>query len=172
MDPHAAEGLEPINGQPERAEQSCASCKRLKRRCSKDIPSCQLCSRVGRRCDYSSASSTPTISDTEAGNGRYSSRTDTPRSTNFRSDVLSNANFPDVPSEASSDLATCFLDSVATRGVDVPTPCTLLWRDVCFQSEGISKDEALSITERYFSTTHTWLPISMSIPGFESSRSS
>lgn len=164
MDLHASAGSESISDQPERAEQSCASCKRLKRRCSKEIPSCQLCSRVGRRCDYSSASSTPTILDAEPSNGRDLSRSDTPRSLKFRSDVLSNGNIPDVPSEVSSDLATCFLDSVATRGVDVSSPSSLLWRDVCSNSESISKVEALNITDRYFSTTHSWLPISMFCP--------
>lgn len=158
------EAMETINNQPERAEQSCKSCKRLKRRCSKDMPSCQLCIRVGRRCDYTSSPSTPTRSETEVGSERTSSRNLTPRSINSGSNILSNSTIPHVPSDASSDLASCFLDSVATRGMDVSSPCTLLWRDVGPSSDDISKEEAIAITDRYFNTTHSWLPISMFFP--------
>jgi hypothetical protein len=43
----------------------------------------------------------------------------------------------------------------------------LLWRDVCPNGEDISKDEASSILERYFSTTHSWFPISVSLLDLE-----
>ena len=152
------------DNQPERAEQSCASCKRLKRRCSKDLPACQLCSRVGRRCDYSSIPSTPTRSDTEPRAERIEIRTETSAFFPFRSDVSLAPFVADVPSKAYSELATCFLDSVATRGVEVAPPSTLLWRDVCPNGEDISKDEASNILDRYFSTTHSWLPIGVSLP--------
>lgn len=150
--------------QPERAEQSCASCKRLKRRCSKDLPTCQLCSRVGRRCDYPSFPSTPTRSDTEPRAERIQGRTETPASFPFRSDVSLPPFVSNAPSKESSELATCFLDSVATRGVEVTQPSTLLWRDVCPDSENISKAEASNIVDRYFTTTHSWLPISVYLP--------
>jgi hypothetical protein len=153
--------------QPERAEQSCASCKRLKRRCSKDLPTCQLCSRVGRRCDYPSSPSTPTRSDTEQRVGRIRGRTETPASFPFRSDVSLAPFVSNVPSKESFELATCFLDSVATRGVELAPPSTLLWRDICPDGENISKDEASNIMDRYFSTTHSWLPISVSMPCYE-----
>lgn len=123
--------METIGDQAERAEQSCASCKRLKRRCSKDLPACQLCSRVGRRCDYSSIPSTPTRSDTEPRAERIGGRTETPSSFPFRSDVSLAPFVSDISSKTSSELATCFLDSVATRGVEVTPPSALLWRDVC-----------------------------------------
>ena len=149
--------------QPERAEQSCASCKRLKRRCSKDLPACQLCSRVGRRCDYSSIPSTPTRSDTEPRAERIGGRTETPAFFPFRPDVSFAPLVSNAPSKESTELATRFLDSVATRGFEVTPPSTLLWRDVCPDGEDISKDEASKILDRYFSTTHSWLPISMQL---------
>lgn len=160
-EPTTSGAMEAIVSQPERAEQSCASCKRLKRRCSKDLPTCELCSRVGRRCNYSTTPSTPTRSDTEPRNERIQSRTDTPASFPFRSDVSLNSLVSNIPTEETSDLATCFLDSVATRGMDVALPQTLLWLDVCPGSYDICKDEASNIIDRYFSTTHSWLPISM-----------
>jgi hypothetical protein len=161
--------METIGGDPPgRAEQSCASCKRLKRRCSKDLPTCQLCFRVGRRCDYPSFPSIPTRSDTEPRAGRIRGRTGTPASFPFRSDVSLAPFVSNAPSKESSELATCFLDSVATRGVEVTPPSTLLWRDVCLGGEEISKDEASNIVYRYFSTTHSWLPISESPRDHES----
>jgi hypothetical protein len=150
--------------QPERAEQSCASCKRLKRRCSKDLPTCQLCSRVGRRCDYPSIPSTPTRSDTEPRAERIGGHTETPASFLSRSDVSLAPFVSNALSKESTELATCFLDSVATRGVEVTPPSTLPWRDVWPNGEDISKDEASNIVDRYFSTTHSWLPISVSFP--------
>lgn len=35
-----------------RAEVSCSACKRLKRKCDKQVPKCSLCLRTGRICDY------------------------------------------------------------------------------------------------------------------------
>lgn len=160
--------METIGGDHfERAEQSCASCKRLKRRCSKDLPTCQLCSRVGRRCDYSSIPSTPTRSDTEPRVERIGGRTEAPASFPFRSDVLLAPFVSNVPSKESPELATCFLDSVATRSVEVTPPSTLLWRDLCPNGEDISKDEASNIVDRYFSTTHSWLPIGVFLPNYQ-----
>lgn len=46
-----------------RAEQACAACKKLKRRCDKSLPQCALCQRTGRRCDYATLEPTPTASD-------------------------------------------------------------------------------------------------------------
>jgi len=160
-----SEAMETIGDQVGRAEQSCASCKRLKRRCSKDLPTCQLCSRVGRRCNYSSSdTSTPTRSATEPYAQRVRGRTETPASFPFRSDVSSGPFISNVPSKESTELATCFLDSVATRGVEVTPPTTLLWQDVCADGDEISKDEASNIMDRYFSTTHSWFPISAYLP--------
>jgi len=149
------------SNEPERAEQSCASCKRLKRRCSKDLPTCLLCSRVGRRCDYSIGPVTPTGSDPDSSSARVQTRSGTPSSFLFRSGVLPNPFVPPTPSKGPSDLATCFLDSVAMRGVEAALPCDLLWRDVCSGLGEVSADEAASIADRYFSTTHSWLPIGM-----------
>ena len=147
------------SGHSKRAEQSCASCKRLKRRCSKDLPTCQLCPRVGRKCDHSSTPSTPTRSGAEPQAERIGHRTETPAFFPSRSDVSLAPFISDVPSKAFSELATCFLDSVATRGVGMTPPSTLLWRDVCPNGEDISKDEASNILDGCFSTTYSWPPI-------------
>ena len=46
-----------------RAEQACAACKKLKRKCDKSRPQCALCLRTGRRCDYATLEPTPTAGD-------------------------------------------------------------------------------------------------------------
>ncbi|KAF4854063.1 Transcription factor BOA15 [Colletotrichum siamense] len=40
------------DGPTERAPQSCRQCRRLKRKCPKDLPSCALCVRLGKKCQY------------------------------------------------------------------------------------------------------------------------
>ncbi|CAG9997051.1 unnamed protein product [Clonostachys byssicola] len=37
---------------PHVASQACIACRRLKRKCSRDIPSCVLCQRLGKDCEY------------------------------------------------------------------------------------------------------------------------
>ncbi|CAH0046480.1 unnamed protein product [Clonostachys solani] len=37
---------------PHVASQACTACRRLKRKCSRDIPSCVLCQRLGKYCEY------------------------------------------------------------------------------------------------------------------------
>lgn len=34
------------------AQQACASCRKQKRKCDKQLPACSLCQRIGRTCDY------------------------------------------------------------------------------------------------------------------------
>ncbi|PQE29742.1 fungal specific transcription factor domain-containing protein [Rutstroemia sp. NJR-2017a WRK4] len=49
-----------------RASQACATCRKQKRKCSKDLPQCALCKRMGRICDYSDSSPAPTSDDFNA----------------------------------------------------------------------------------------------------------
>jgi hypothetical protein len=43
-----------------KAAQACISCRKQKRKCSKQLPACALCQRMNRHCDYSDASPPPT----------------------------------------------------------------------------------------------------------------
>lgn len=153
----------------QRAERSCISCQRLKRRCSKDLPTCQLCSRVGRRCDYPTIPLTPTRSDPDSSTGRPqpSTRTSTPGNLLFRTDDVPSISVPS-PRKETTNLATCFLDSVATRGADAALSCTMMWQDIYPGAEGITASKASSVLDKYFSTTHSWFPISKHQPAFYS----
>lgn len=139
------------------AELSCTPCKRLKRRCSKCLPTCSLCARVGRRCVYPSLSMTPTRSEpsAELETNRLRNRGRTPTPLSFSSTAPANPYVQRPP----KNLAFCFLDSIVSRGVDAALPCDLLWRDVSPSSDEITHSQALETTEKYFGTTHLWLPV-------------
>lgn len=47
------------------APQACASCRKQKRRCDKQLPTCSLCQRIGRSCDYSADTSVSAPSSEE-----------------------------------------------------------------------------------------------------------
>ena len=46
-----------------RATQACASCKKQKRKCDKQLPACGLCKKMTRPCDYTDIQVTPTAED-------------------------------------------------------------------------------------------------------------
>lgn len=140
-----------------RAELSCIQCKKLKRRCSKDLPACLLCSRVRRRCEYPKPPSTLArpISSSAFGSPGTQSRVRTPISLSSRFDA------PSAPNpQTSSSLAGCFVDSVASRGKDAAVPVDLLWKDICPGALPFTHTEARNVVEEYYRSTHTWFPIS------------
>lgn len=139
------------------AELSCTPCKRLKRRCSKDLPACSLCVRVRRQCVYPTVSTTPTTTEppSELETTGLRTRTGTPTPFSFRSDVPSNPFVQRPP----RNVAFNFLDSIASRGTAEPMSCDLSWREICPSLDEIRYDEAMSIFGKYLATTHLWLPI-------------
>lgn len=46
-----------------RASQACTACRKMKRKCSKELPTCSLCSRMNRECDYSDSIPMPTAEE-------------------------------------------------------------------------------------------------------------
>ncbi|RTE71146.1 hypothetical protein BHE90_014463 [Fusarium euwallaceae] len=48
----------------EKAHQACRACRRLKRRCTKDLPSCSLCIRLHKSCEYPEGAIPNTITNT------------------------------------------------------------------------------------------------------------
>ena len=151
---------------------SCNSCRRLKRKCSKQWPQCALCSRVGRCCDYPTPESTP-AHDTAVveANSQPQSGAPIPRARDIRrharyqttsyarrSSVLPSPSSASVPSSGVS-IAACFLDSVATRGRSRVEPTALKWDDVNEQLAALTTDDATNIIYQYRQTAHQWLPV-------------
>lgn len=162
-----ADALAPTSSDDEmitvlQAELSCIACKRLKRRCSKGLPACTLCYKVGRRCEYPPGDSTPSRSTAPSEpdpEGRLT-RTRTPAPLLSYLQPLSSAFAQPVPPK----LAHCFLDSVATRGAEVPLARDLTWQEICPGAETIDYDQVPTIFNAYFGTdnfqsTHSWFPI-------------
>ena len=158
------------------AELSCTSCRRLKRKCSKDVPICSLCRKVGRNCEYPTPISSP---------GRQSHPPDADGADStldwtharFQGDAgiydegltesRSSSNYPNLlarknghPSESGPRFpAAWFIDSVAARGMEVPIPGDLRWKDLNTLPFTLSIGDARRISERYFQTIHFWLPV-------------
>lgn len=149
----------PASWSPQRQSRySCLSCRQLKRRCSRQLPSCALCARVGRLCEYDGHAAT-------AGPAGQLSPTPieiTNASAQF-ADGLSAAE-PSIPSLNTDDdsvaLAAVFLDSIQSRGAKIALPSNLEWHDVCNTLRAASSHEAGAVVEAFHASTHTWFPIS------------
>jgi len=146
------------------ADLSCISCRRLKRKCTKDLPRCALCQRVGRSCEYLTPPSTPGRShaSSDVSFGRPLGDRPFPSIAALtRGSTGLDAPKQQLPTRSRSNLAACFLDSVQSRGAVVDIPDDLLWKDVSSDVEPMSVDDAWTTAERYFATTHEWLPIGL-----------
>lgn len=132
------------------AELSCISCRRLKRRCTKDLPKCSLCSRVGRACEYPTPDATP--------DRQGAPRPDRPDS-NTSSYFGSPGSVPDLGITARPLPAAFFVDSVASRGTKAPLSNDLLWDHVVSEPAALSTAQAEQVADTYFASTHQWLPI-------------
>ncbi|KAI1806507.1 hypothetical protein F4811DRAFT_132495 [Daldinia bambusicola] len=146
-----------------RAQFACVTCRRLKRKCPKELPSCSLCLRLEKQCEYP-----PRVRNL------YENKT--PDSSTISQDTNEEANpqiscsLPTVSSLGSSPIP----DPVSGHG-DIHTfpPMFFLDSDVCTkplasepcQATGIVapssslSPEANAVCEKYFSTVHHWLPI-------------
>ncbi|KAM0723257.1 hypothetical protein Q7P37_001458 [Cladosporium fusiforme] len=136
------------------AELSCVSCRRLKRKCSKDLPSCSLCSRVGRACIYQSPPTGTDQADQSHGQGL----------TGDAAPALAAApvmitGFQPPPVSSKSPLVHSFLDSVSMRGEEPALASGLRWQDLHQDAVTMSLDDAWGTAGRFFATTYDWLPI-------------
>ncbi|WAO87105.1 Fungal-trans domain-containing protein [Fusarium falciforme] len=120
---------------PSRARHACEACRRLKRKCNKELPSCSLCIRLGKVCDYSNPSSSRA---TEAA-GLYPLFEDPGCS--FPSSFFMDAHLF-TPLNTTNAL---------TRG---PTSRLRL-----ITSEHLAIEERGALHEEYFTSMHQWLPM-------------
>ena len=137
---------------------SCLSCRRLKRKCSKERPACSLCVRVGRVCDYSNLSS-PEPTDANFLRQRQQGHANDLNSAGLSLATVSQMqktkfvtirnNFPEV----------WFLDSALARGLQKKVVHQVKWIDITNAQDSMSITEARLISNEYFKTVHIWLPI-------------
>ncbi|KAJ4259585.1 hypothetical protein NW762_007515 [Fusarium torreyae] len=128
---------------PSRARHSCRACRRLKRKCSRDLPSCSICDRLGKRCEYSDLE-TPPSSDSSPPN--YAEPThQTPNL------VISNQPFP-LPFFLDQNHFTPLNASNALA----PGPRYDLQQIV---AEHLTPADLPTLYQDYFSSVHEWLPM-------------
>ncbi|OTA57472.1 hypothetical protein K449DRAFT_386372 [Hypoxylon sp. EC38] len=143
-----------------RARFACIACRRLKRKCPKELPSCSLCVRLEKRCEYP-----PRARNLHENTSHESTSSE---SSNRETDVQ-------LLGDPSTELHLAFRKgAVPGRGDIYAFPAMyFLDSEVCIKplssdsaqpviptppSNGLSS-EVLTVCEKYFSTIHQWLPI-------------
>ncbi|RMX95335.1 hypothetical protein D0867_10380, partial [Hortaea werneckii] len=162
------------------AEQSCVACRRLKRKCSKDLPACSLCTRVGRECEYPSPRSTPDRlhSARPSSSVRNLSVWQTPatgqKASRDHQDTQIRLDSPGqgdgvllTPADSASSRrpkeskfpSAWYIDSVSSRGMDIGPTTDLTWSDIEGVRVNLTMEDARQIAQHYFRTVHEWFPI-------------
>ncbi|KAI1392992.1 uncharacterized protein F4822DRAFT_147722 [Hypoxylon trugodes] len=133
-----------------RARFSCVACRRLKRKCPKELPSCSLCLRLEKRCQYPPRARNQPEDVNEDVNLQAVSTTTGELSLRSRGSI------PEAPESINTFPALFFLDSgICTKPLFADFnqrrgPPALF--------DNVST-EKLEVCETYFSTIHQWLPI-------------
>ena len=147
------------------AKIACVACYRLKRKCTRELPSCALCKRVRRRCEYEESPATPSSRTRDS-----SGRTSLERSSRWHDAEPSSPQGPRLPlAQAPRDLsrssgrfpAAWFLDSVYCRGSKMILPDAFDWDDLVQEPVSLNSSQAWNAADRYFASVQCWLPISM-----------
>ncbi|KAI0837057.1 hypothetical protein F5Y06DRAFT_297839 [Hypoxylon sp. FL0890] len=144
-----------------RARFACIACRRLKRKCPKELPSCSLCVRLEKRCEYpprarnlhentSHESSTSSERPSWEDDRQLLSHPPTELHSAFRKGAIPG------PGDVYAFPAMYFLDSeVCIRPLpsDSAQPIAPISSSISLPSEPVT------VYERYFSTIHQWLPV-------------
>ncbi|CAG9952060.1 unnamed protein product [Clonostachys rosea f. rosea IK726] len=144
------------------AQRACSTCRKQKRKCTRELPECSLCLKHGRRCDYNESipattrpdvqqlpSSRPHISPSSPGNTHASPFRPNGSSQDLALPLLAQSKFP----------ASFFLDhdvfQLLGRSIEPATakfPLSIL--DPVRDQARIRSD-----VDVYFNSTHTFFPI-------------
>ncbi|EWY89373.1 hypothetical protein FOCG_08896 [Fusarium oxysporum f. sp. radicis-lycopersici 26381] len=119
------------------ARHSCATCRRLKRKCMRELPSCSLCRRLGKKCEYIELPPPPTAPPPDGTSQPSLSEPNQPFPLAFFLD-------PDLftPLTASNALA--------------PGPRVDLQQII---AKHLEPDDLPVLYHNYFSSVHEWLPM-------------
>lgn len=160
------------------ADLSCISCRKLKRKCSKGVPTCSLCARVGRVCEYPTP---PTRAERASVNGKrtwdQANGFDASPEKDYSSGLARAAeagrfsrarplHVAGGPSPVAAEQhdgprfnRAWYVDSVAARAMNVSATTDLQWNDIEGFDVSISLDDAKQIAADYFQRTHEWFPV-------------
>jgi hypothetical protein len=122
-----------------RADQSCLACKKLKRKCDKQLPTCALCSRTRRPCEYPGDAAPPVPAPTAADFAALQARLNDLESRLYGPPVTDPSS---VPAPSGGYAAELSLLSPGEQGVPVEAPPArfpaALFLDIhCFKWIGI-----------------------------------
>ncbi|KAL7908279.1 fungal-specific transcription factor domain-containing protein [Trichoderma velutinum] len=139
------------------ASQACRACRRLKRKCTREVPTCALCYRLGKTCEYA---------ETAASDSTISTRLSHIENILHVDGVSPSRSLPGIspaafflrPAEAFP--LPFFLDSefLTPQGVNF-----LSWsrhpQIHQIVAEHLDDDDRVALCEEYLKTVHKWLPI-------------
>ncbi|KAI1502545.1 hypothetical protein F5X99DRAFT_417869 [Biscogniauxia marginata] len=143
-----------------KARFSCAACRRLKRRCPKELPSCTLCARLKKKCEYppralgsyQRLADSIVVLDSENGHVDPDNQSSC-RSSSGALDGLRQSPASETP-RACDFPVMYFLDSGTCLKPLSPT------QPLCPVATSASPTpEVQALVEEYFSAVHPWLPI-------------
>ncbi|KAI1459889.1 hypothetical protein F4805DRAFT_35125 [Annulohypoxylon moriforme] len=141
-----------------RARFACIACRRLKRKCPRELPSCSLCIRLEKRCEYpprvrnapdNSTSESTTSFQSQNGEVSLPIPNNGSAENHEREPLLITKDIYDFPAMFFLDSEVCLKPLSSELNQALPSavaPCNL-------------SSEALTVYDRYFSTVHHWLPI-------------
>ncbi|KAI1774490.1 hypothetical protein F4818DRAFT_63833 [Hypoxylon cercidicola] len=146
-----------------RARFACIACRRLKRKCPKELPACSLCLRLEKRCEYpprvrNSNEEAIRLSSTSSQSPNTIEEVD--RQSSNRSQTEQHVGFPQVVKIVHRSInafpSVFFLDSEVcvkplSSDCNPPIPLATLLYSLSSETYGVH--------EQYFSTVHQWLPI-------------
>ncbi|KAH8886426.1 hypothetical protein GQ53DRAFT_694802 [Thozetella sp. PMI_491] len=141
---------------PRRASQACGACRRLKRRCTKELPACSLCTRLGKACQYtlSPAQSDPDELDREALIAMIRQLKERiPESQ--RGTSVDTPTVPAVipPASVSRFPSAFFIDPEFLIPISQAPPLSL---QPPFEVTSLIGEDYLPICHEYFATIHRW----------------
>ncbi|KAK2023933.1 hypothetical protein LX32DRAFT_570781 [Colletotrichum zoysiae] len=144
------------------ASQACRACRRLKRKCSKDLPACSLCVRLRKECDYSDSMPTDNITSPDgAGTPHHLERSpygsQSPRTIET---LLLRIGFRDPGQRPITRFPPeFFLDQDQSSPLMTNALAPSRQSSVMHIASDYLESDRLALCERYFTSFHTWLPV-------------
>lgn len=151
------------------AAHACFACKKLKRRCDKQLPQCSLCLRIGRDCGYNDTTTLPTgdsralqnqVDELEAlllqKNRQIEELSSLLSESTHSHDMSTPAIYPGAVERFP---AMFFLDHEIFREARpaIPQPQLPISKDVF--ADLMDLDHLGYLSDLFFDTIHTWFPI-------------
>ncbi|KAL7813556.1 fungal-specific transcription factor domain-containing protein [Trichoderma aethiopicum] len=138
------------------ASQACRACRRLKRKCTREVPTCALCYRLGKTCEYAETAASESTISSRLNHIEQLLQVEGISPSRAFSGISAAAFFP-KPAEAFP--LPFFLDSEYLTSQSVNA---LSWSRHPYIHQIVDEhldDDRVALCEQYLSTVHKWLPM-------------